>query len=285
MKKQANKTKHWLFTINNWTMDDVEKIADAKERFGYIVYGKEVGEDGTPHLQGYIVMLNRQRLTAMKKILPRAHLEAKSRNSTFAECITYCKKDGNFLEQGTAPITQSVRNKRTWEDAFALAKTGDFEKIPKNMLVRYYHAFKRIHTDNPPEVKDLKQKQNYWIVAPSQHGKSRYARERWPDFYDKGPNKWWTGYKGQQTILLDDFGPKQCKYIAWYMKRWADLYSFPMETKGGGHQIRPQHIVVTSQYTIERCFEDDEEIAAIKNRFIVINLVHWKKRIKTAFKL
>lgn len=277
--QKRTKSKHWLFTINNWTLQDGQMLEEAKEQFEYFVCGREIGEDGTRHMQGYVVFLNRKYLTAVKKIFPRAHLEIKSARSTFAECINYCKKDNDFMEHGTAPISNAERCKIKWDLAFENAKKGDFEQIPKDVLIRYYHAFKRIHQDNPPSPEDLTTKKNYWIIAPSQHGKSTYARQRWPDYYDKAPNKWFVGYKGQQTILCDDFGPQQCKYIAWYMKRWADLFSFPMETKGGGTQIRPKRIVVTSQYTIEQCFSDEKECEAITNRFKIVNLTHWRSRI------
>lgn len=139
---------------------------------------------------------------------------------------------------------------------------------------------KRIKQDHPVKPVDLKVKSNFWVLAPTQYGKSTYARRRWSDYFDKAPNKWWIGYEGQATVLLDDFGPKECLHLGWYMKRWADLFSFPMETKGGGGQVRPKHIVVTSQYTMEQCFQYDEKVLeAMKERFSVINLEHWETRI------
>ncbi len=279
---QRRKSKHWCFTINNWTSEDGAKLDNNLAKFEYFVVGKEVGEDGTPHIQGYAVFKNRQYMTAVKKVFPRAHLEIKSAKSTFAECIDYCKKDGDYQEHGIAPVTSSTRQKRKWEAAFNHAKAGDLDQIEKSMLVRYYHAFKRIAQDNPTVPVDLSNRKNYWILAPTMFGKSTYARKRWGPkeaIYDKAPNKWWTGYKGEDTVLCDDFGPKQCMYLGWYMKRWADVFSFPMETKGGGTQIRPKRIVVTSQYSIEECFTDDKERAAIGNRFKTISLSHWRERI------
>lgn len=46
-----------------------------KTECGYLIIGKEVGENGTPHLQGYIQMNTKQRLTQMKKIHGSAHWE------------------------------------------------------------------------------------------------------------------------------------------------------------------------------------------------------------------
>ncbi len=163
-----------------------------------------------------------------------------------------------------------------WNAARQSARIGDFESISSDMLIRYYHLFKRYHQDNPVKPSRLAVRENIWILAPTGYGKSYYARKKYPDFYDKAPNKWYVGYRGEETILCDDFGPNQCYYLGWYLKRWADIFAYPMETKGGGRCIRFKHIIVTSQYPIEKCFEDQETIDAIKGRFRVKHLKHWK---------
>ncbi len=271
--------KHWCFTLNNYTDTEWKRLENILDIASYAILGKEVGDSGTPHIQGYVVLKKRYYLTGVRKILGRAHWEPKVKKSTYKQCIVYCKKDGDFTELGIAPIALSQRNKRKWSEAFNLAKEGKVNEIDHGMLVRYYHAFKRIEQDNPDVPEELSSHQNYWIVAPTGYGKSRYARRKFPDYFDKPPNKWFIGYKGQKTLLLDDYGPKECEYLGWYMKRWADLYAFPMETKGGGHVIRPQNIVVTSQHSIEECFPDSLICQAIKRRFTVVNLPHFKRRI------
>jgi len=69
----------------------------------YWVIGSETGEEGTPHLQGYVVFMDRYRLTQIKKlnsVCGRAHWEPQSAHSTPKQAADYCKKDGNFLEHG-----------------------------------------------------------------------------------------------------------------------------------------------------------------------------------------
>lgn len=279
---RAGASTHWFMTINNPTYEDGEAFLGEKEvlasHLKYLMLGSHKGEKRqTPHIHAVIWTTKRLRLTALKKLHPRANIQ--TQRGTIEDCATYLNKEGIMQEWGTRPTTLSERNKRDWDSAFLAAKEDRLEDIPKGMLIRYYHAFKRIRQDNPVKPEDLKTKQNYWITAPSQYGKSTYARERWPDYYDKAPNRWYTGYRGEETVLCDDYGPQQCQYLHWYMKRWADLFSYPVETKGGGFQTRPKHIVVTSQNTIEECFLDEKVCEAIKNRFTVINLTHWKKRI------
>ncbi len=268
------RSKYWCFTINNATPEDRVQ----PDYFQYLIMGEEGKGTDTPHIQGYCVFKNRQYLSGAKKVWPRAHLEI--RRGTRDEASNYCKKEGDWSEWGEHPIEiVSLINVNRWKEAFDLAMAGNLQEIEKGMLIRYYHAFKRLHQDNPIKPEDLPARHNYWIVAPSGYGKSTYARKRFPDYYDKAPNKWWTGYRGQDNVLLDDFGPREFQYLTYYTKRWTDTFSFPMETKGGGRQIRPKRIIVTSQYTIEECFEDDRVREAINNRFDVVNLTHWKDRI------
>jgi len=132
-------SKHWCYTINNLTEEDGGSIEDAKKMFAYNVVGKEIGVDGTKHMQGYVIFINRKRLAGVKKIFPRAHLEIKK--GTILEAATYCKKDGDFMEYGELPVDTSERvtksNKRDW-DAFRLAaKEGRMEDIPSDMYIRY----------------------------------------------------------------------------------------------------------------------------------------------------
>ena len=44
------------------------------------------------------------------------------------------------------------------------------------------------------------------LWGPSGTGKSRFVAARWPDAFWKAPeSKWWDGYSGHETVVLDDF--------------------------------------------------------------------------------
>lgn len=96
MKMSTN----WCFTLNNYTEEE-EAVVNAlyPKDANYLVYGKEMGESETPHLQGYLHTVKKNRLSAMKKLIPRAHWE--QMRGTSEQASDYCKKDGDFKEFGT----------------------------------------------------------------------------------------------------------------------------------------------------------------------------------------
>jgi len=90
------RARHWCFTLNNYTENELTQILrlfDVK-KWTYII-GKEVGESGTPHLQGFITHKNPIAFNTLQKQMPRAHLEKAIAN---LDCnYAYCSKDGNFV--------------------------------------------------------------------------------------------------------------------------------------------------------------------------------------------
>ncbi len=300
-RRRPPKSKHYCFTINHPTLykcidGSTEKTPATKQQFfdanwdddlmSYMIIGSEKADTtGTPHFQGYVAFTTRLRLTQVSKLNGFKHAYLTIKHGSSKQAITYCSKDGDYLEHGERPTSASTRmttkNHLDWEGGWKFALANQIEKIQPMMRVKYYHNWKRILQDNPIKPTTLQNRDNYWIVAPTGYGKSHYARELFPGrtLYDKSPNKWFVGYKGEDILLLDDFGPKECEHLGWYMKRWADKYAFPMENKGGGLSIRPQNIITTSQYTIEECFEDPKVAAAMNGRFQTIYLTPWQERV------
>jgi len=86
--------KHWAgCTLNNYTDEHIAIfVAMIRPIADYYIYGKEKGASGTPHLQFMVCFKSAKRLSAVKKILPTAHWEMKSINSTMERASNYCKK-------------------------------------------------------------------------------------------------------------------------------------------------------------------------------------------------
>lgn len=98
-------TRHWCFTLNNYTADEddsLRAIIASGLYTDYGVLGYEQGEGGTPHIQGYVVFCTKKRMQEAKNILgQRCHLEAKRGSSQ--QAADYCRKDGLYVEHGALP--------------------------------------------------------------------------------------------------------------------------------------------------------------------------------------
>lgn len=260
----------WVFTLNNWTQEEYDALWVVECR--YMVLGKETGEAGTPHLQGYVVFSANKRLSACKGLAERAHWELA--RGTHEQASTYCKKDGDFAERGELPRERRSaggRERERWADAAESAKRGDVDAIPGDILLRSYGNIKRIQRDHMVGVQDADDVTGFWLYGESGAGKSRGARLRFPDFYSKMCNKWWDGYQGQPAAIVDDFD-KSHAVLGHHLKIWGDRYAFIGEVKGDSRPIRPGAIVVTSQYRPEEIWDDDATLAAITRRYKLIKV-------------
>lgn len=281
-KNKNPRGKRWVFTLFNYTEEDEKRITKMKD-VEYLVYGKETcPSTGKQHLQGFIIFKKRKSfLTVGKYIKPFCFREiARGSNSENRE---YCTKEKNFIEVGECPQDAAVKGatatKRKWEEARTAAREGRFDDIPPDLWIRYRNSFKSEYTEtlnkDVDTIMDAHLKDHfYWVYGPTGTGKSHLARSMAKQIdpknqpYLKGCNKWWSGYTMQKVVLIEEMSPESGKFLAQYFKQWCDRWPFAAETKGGSfvNGIRPDYIIVTSNYSIQECFPNEQDYLPLQRR-------------------
>lgn len=110
----SQRSKYWVFTGNNYTADNLDYLRRLNVK--YIGFAKEVGKNGTPHLQGLICVNNKIRFNAMKMTLPDGfHIEVmkgttKEARDYFAANIE--KPNPDLTEIGELPVKSAGAGKR-----------------------------------------------------------------------------------------------------------------------------------------------------------------------------
>lgn len=259
---RPKQSKRWCFTLNN--PGDVVPSSDGTR---YLVYGREKASTGTPHLQGFVIFRTGKRLSQMRDWLPGAHFE--EARGTSQQAASYCKKDGDATEVGVCPMDLADRNRSRWSKAIQSARAGTIEEDDPEIYVRYTgfcmrEAARGLSLIALPDVCGL------WIMGKSGVGKSHIVRWYGP-LYDKQVSNWWCGYNYEPIVLIDDVTTDNAKYIASGLLRWCDKYPCSVQVKGGAMRIRPNLIVVTSNFDIDMCFAGcGVDLLALRRRFIVV---------------
>lgn len=273
-----SRSRNYVFTLNNYDEDDEDNVfALTVERdFRYVVCGKEVGESGTPHLQGLVCFTQPKSLNQMQALLPGGHFEVK--RGTFKQASEYCKKDGNYYEHGELPLDaegKGLKGQEAFEqmmaDTIELIRQGNYAEVNPVMTCHIKACEYRVLKEQQ-QARNLDDLQgdlpHLWFYGPAGTGKSREARRLIPDAYLKMCNKWWDGYSGEDNVLIEDFD-KQHNVLVHHMKIWGDRYAFKTEVKGGTIDIRPKLIIVTSNWHPKEIWTEAGDLEPIMRRFTV----------------
>lgn len=113
-KKQISPAKRWCFTLNNWTESDYSSIVPLlqKECDKWIL-GKEVGESGTPHLQGFLRFKKKARPCSVFSFTNR--IKWIKCNGNDESNYEYCKKDKDYISEGFPKEPTTIKREEFYE--------------------------------------------------------------------------------------------------------------------------------------------------------------------------
>lgn len=256
-----NPVKRWCITLNNYTDEEYDLFKlYIQNNAEYGIVGREIGDSRTPHLQCFICLKKKLRLTTLRYTLSgRAHYEPARGN--VEQNITYCKKEKDFWEHGEPP-KYGRGAKRTINDA----ATAFIETIEgstslrdymnehpvswllhgRTFLSNYMLTSTEIHRPNTYAI---------WIYGPTGIGKSYFAHQIFPNAYIKSSTiKWWHRYRLQKQVIIDEMNSPTVELGYWLT--WLDKYPVTVETKGADIPLHADEFIITSNFPPSQVFND-----------------------------
>lgn len=267
------KVRAYCFTLNNPTSNEIP--IHESERF--IIWQREVGESGTPHLQGYIELTKPTRINNMASWLRGAHFEPRA--GTREQAKAYCEKEDSRVEGpwsrggwdlgGAGTRTDLNTIKRKLDEGVAESAIAD-EHFGE--WLRYYKGFR--------EYKKLRTGHRNWktevniLWGESGTGKSRTCQEKAPSAYWKTRDEWWDAYDGEEDIIIDDF-------YGWlpydFLLRLMDRYPLDVPTKGGFRRFVGKRLFITSNKQPEEWYPNVSDKTPLLRR--IDNRTHFNTKL------
>lgn len=252
-KGQAStQTKYWCFTEFKNTealWPKVEVLFDNGQLI-YAIAGRELcPRTGREHLQGFMILAERKRFNWVRTSVSSTARWSRMFSSIQA-CIDYCKKDGNYVEVGSAPeVTQGKRS--DLEEVAAKVKGGiDMRSIAihhPSSYIKYYRGITAFR-NTVYSATSRRTPQIFYCFGVSGCGKSLKARLHcppekccWTAAHCNGG--WFDDYNDEETIVFDEFKDTINLQL---MLKLLDQQPISLPTKGGFKACRAWCFFFTS---------------------------------------
>lgn len=229
----------WCFTINNYTEDDVKQV-ESLPKYKHLFVGKEVGEQGTPHLQGYVSFLNKIRFEQVKKLLTRAHITAAK--GTARDNYNYCMKENDPLISTAEPTNLESVYQVAKEFA---SKKRTYAEICEFDSRFYAESNKKLYmnaVDTQPVYRGPKR--IYWLYGDTGTGKSRFAEEMGAKLFCFN-NQFAQNYERASVVCIDELRHSDLSFSKLLLL--LDPYRpSVVNIKGGQRTWDPEVVYVTT---------------------------------------
>lgn len=206
-----SRSRGWCFTLNNYTNSDIAYVTDIEAlKYKYLVAGFEIGDSGTPHIQGYVYFENAKTFTAVQNLFPNTHLEPMK--GSIKQAIDYCKEDGDYYEVGTEPKPGCIK-----KEDLDYIMANPYENF--HLFQQYQKTYKMLKSQ---EINDHTRRLYYCI------GKDIF--EVASNFKVEEISMYPSEYRGERVILCED------EYYLPWVERW--IRGYPQTERVGYEYIR-----------------------------------------------
>lgn len=235
MSRSSPQSRRWCFTLNNPSSEEVAHIVESCSdplKVVYAVFGRETGESGTPHLQGFVIFKRANRRRACLSLLSqRCHLEVTI--GTSRQASDYCKKDGDFDEYGEFPGSPGGRS--------------DLQE-----LIAWGESFEA-NNGRPPTSPEVARAQPIAYLRYPRVVRLFETRAAAPTIRDGQPNEWQAELERELCEPADDrkvifyVDPDGGKGKTWFQQYFLTKHPFSTQVLSIGKRDDLAHVIDVSK--------------------------------------
>lgn len=259
--------RRWAFVLNNYTDAELAALKpwlQTKTEFHVVHF--EVGDQGTPHLQGYFRLKDATTSARLHKKPGLARSALKICRGTEEHNVIYCEKTGNascFSKGGTMQPGQGART----DIKLAAEKIRDggmtaYKRMAHEepvMIVKYAKGFMHLmeavdkprYLDKPPDV--------IYFYGESGAGKSMAAyalaeqikKDRGVECVeiDTGMLPFCDGYAGEKIVMMNDFRTRNHHGVELAVDiflKMLDRFPYRLNIKGSSRHLQADTFIFTN---------------------------------------
>lgn len=238
-------------------------------------YGGKGDKGGQLHVQFAVCFREKCRVPQARRILGGDHgqftgwLEP-ARSDAVWDYV--CKEESRVQKiEGYGSLSDNSGNRSDLDVIYETIANGAsiyeiMEQFPRQFM-RNHAAISKLCAmyDKPREYGEI-HVEIWWGVTGS--GKSHKAYHEFPDAYRKSiPGKWWDGYKGQKTVIFEEFNPEEDKELRLpELLKILDKYPYQIEIKGTSCQLKATKFIFTTNMDPTKWYDGHAQQPALARR-------------------
>ena len=252
--------KYWYITYENpININEFDRILKFVEWFNCFEIIDEI-----KNIRKWIILItfkNPHTFEFIIKLIPYSSITFKVESQLKKDYLEINKKGKLIYEKGKIP-NYSI-----------------YENININPIKKIINEEEKVNDNIDNNINNDINCKCFWIKGKLKKRTSQiirlYANNINTMIYNKTKDNLWDGYKNYyKIILLEDINPEICNNLLNYIKLWSNNKSFYVkDSKYNEFKIIPNYyFIITSNYSINESFNNQNDIEEFKIKFNYIDL-------------
>jgi uncharacterized protein (DUF433 family) len=255
----TKRIRRWTLTLNNPTDQEWDAVKTIPTgNVTRAIFANEVGEEGTPHIQGFIHFKNAKSLTAVKRFLGSVRWHLEPTRGTDFENWTYCtKQDENAVMFGDEPIEgddMSVWARIVQHIDDGMTTNEIIRRYPETAM-RCITAIEKYRLDVDRQNAGWRDVETIYISGSTGIGKTRYVMDKYGyhNVYRATDKKHpFDMYAGQDVLVFEEF---RSSYKIEDMLNWLDGYPIELPARYANKMAKFTKVYILSNWSFYEQYE------------------------------